>query len=59
MSTGTLGLNDLVFELTGIDLSTTTKEDLHKEAMDRSTSAVIFTPDVQEVNLFPEDIIII
>ncbi|PVD29205.1 hypothetical protein C0Q70_11802 [Pomacea canaliculata] len=46
--TGTLGLNDLVFELTGIDLSTTTKEDLHKEAMDRSTSAVIFTPDVQE-----------
>ena len=29
---------DLVFELTGIDLTMTSKQDLHKETVDHSTS---------------------
>ncbi|KAK7108804.1 uncharacterized protein [Littorina saxatilis] len=45
---GTLGVYDLVFDLTGIDLTTTTKEDLHKELVDRSASVIGFTPDAQE-----------
>lgn len=45
---GTLGVNDLVFELTGIDLSTTTIEYLHKETASRSVSAIAFTPEVVE-----------
>ena len=50
--TGTLSVYDLVFDLTGIDLTTTTKEDLHKETMERSASAIVFTPEVQEVMQF-------
>ncbi|KAL8566979.1 hypothetical protein ACOMHN_059779 [Nucella lapillus] len=46
--TGTLGVYDLVFDMTGIDLNTTTKQDLHKETVDRSASAITFTPEVQE-----------
>ena len=46
---GTLGVYDLVFDMTGIDLSTTTKEDLHKEHVDRSASVIAFTPEAQEV----------
>ncbi|XP_050390798.2 uncharacterized protein LOC126809962 [Patella vulgata] len=45
---GTLGLSDLVYDLTGIDLRTTTKEDLHKEARDRASSAIQFTPEPRE-----------
>ncbi|KAL4232688.1 hypothetical protein ACF0H5_007376 [Mactra antiquata] len=45
---GTHGLTDLVFELTGIDLETTSKADLHKEKYDRSTSVINFDPDVQD-----------
>ena len=40
---------DLVFDLTGIDLNTTTKAELHKETVDRSASVITFTPEAQEV----------
>ncbi|XP_071114202.1 uncharacterized protein [Haliotis cracherodii] len=46
--TGTLGINEVVFELTGIDLNTTTKEDLHKDMRDQALSAIEFTPEPQE-----------
>lgn len=42
---GTLGVYDLVYEMTGFDMSTTTKEDLHKDMQDEALSAVAFTPD--------------
>lgn len=42
--TGTHGLADLVFEMTGIDLETTTKEDLHKEMEDVAVSPIDFAP---------------
>ncbi|KAK7503175.1 hypothetical protein BaRGS_00005440 [Batillaria attramentaria] len=45
---GTLGVYDLVYDLTGIDLSTTSKEDLHKETVDCSASAIAFTPEIEE-----------
>jgi hypothetical protein len=37
-----------VFELTGIDLETTSKADLNKETKDRATSVINFAPDVQD-----------
>lgn len=40
---------DLVYEMTGIDLTTTTKEDLQKEMMDEALSVVTFTPKPEEV----------
>ncbi|XP_067674819.1 uncharacterized protein [Haliotis asinina] len=46
--TGTLGINEVVFDLTGIDLNTTTKEDLHKDMRDQALSAIEFTPEPQE-----------
>ncbi|XP_041354259.1 uncharacterized protein LOC121372068 [Gigantopelta aegis] len=45
---GTYGVKELVFDLTGIDLNTTTKEDLHKDLRDEATSALEFTPEPQE-----------
>ncbi|RUS81620.1 hypothetical protein EGW08_010633, partial [Elysia chlorotica] len=45
---GTLGVYDLVYEMTGFDMSTTTKEELHKEMQDEALSAVAFTPDANE-----------
>lgn len=45
---GTHGVTELVFELTGIDLETTTKEDLNKEMKDRATSVINFKVDVQD-----------
>lgn len=44
---GTHGVTELVFELTGIDLETTSKADLHKQTLDRSTMVNI-VPDVQD-----------
>lgn len=37
-----------MFELTGIDLETTSKADLHKETKERATSSINFAPDVQD-----------
>ncbi|KAL5009495.1 hypothetical protein ScPMuIL_011800 [Solemya velum] len=51
---GTHGVNDLVFELTGIDLHTTTKEDLHKVMKDEALSVVDFTPEPQVPPEFQE-----
>ncbi|XP_059166381.1 uncharacterized protein LOC131948723 isoform X2 [Physella acuta] len=45
---GTMGVHDLVYDLTGIDLRETTKEDLHKEMVDRAHSVANFTPVIQE-----------
>ncbi|XP_005097136.1 uncharacterized protein LOC101862724 isoform X2 [Aplysia californica] len=45
---GTLGVYDLVFDVTGFDMTTTTKEDLHKEMVDEALSVVAFTPEAQE-----------
>lgn len=41
-------MNELVFELTGIDLHTTSKEDLHKVMKDEALSVVDFTPEPPE-----------
>ena len=48
-SLGTLGVYDLVYDMTGFDMTTTTKEDLHKEMQDVALSAIAFTPDASEV----------
>ena len=45
---GTHGVHDLVFELTGIDLETTTKDDLQKDMLDVAVSPVDFAPKVQD-----------
>ncbi|KAH9500627.1 hypothetical protein Btru_077157 [Bulinus truncatus] len=45
---GTLGIYDLVYDLTGIDLSLTTKEDLHKNMTDQALSALSFTSENKE-----------
>ena len=45
---GTHGVTELVFEMTGIDLETTTKEDLNKETKDRATSCINFSADVTD-----------
>ncbi|GFS13780.1 histone-lysine N-methyltransferase SETD1B-A-like [Elysia marginata] len=45
---GTLGVYDLVYDMTGFDMTTTTKEELHKEMQDEALSAVAFTPDAAE-----------
>lgn len=45
---GTHGVTELVFELTGIDLETTSKADLHKQMYDRASSAITFARDVQD-----------
>lgn len=47
-TSGTHGVTELVFELTGIDLETTTKDDLNKETNDRATSVINFHADVQD-----------
>ncbi|CAL1543054.1 unnamed protein product [Lymnaea stagnalis] len=52
---GTLGVNDLVFELTGLDLDITTKEDLHKDMVDKALSAAAFTPEVEEHEIIDAD----
>ncbi len=49
--TGTLGINEVVYDLTGIDLNTTTKEDLNKDMRDQALSAINFTPEPQVVRL--------
>lgn len=49
LSTGTLGIYDIVYDMTGFDMSTTTKEDLHKDMVDEAVSVIAFTPDAQEV----------
>lgn len=45
-----MSVYDLVFEMTGIDLMTTSKEDLHKETIDRSVSVMPVTPVEEEVS---------
>lgn len=46
---GTHGVTELVFELTGIDLETTTKDELNKETKDEATSVMSYAkPDVQD-----------
>ncbi|ESP03994.1 hypothetical protein LOTGIDRAFT_230267 [Lottia gigantea] len=45
---GTMGVKELVYDLTGIDLHTTTKEDLNKEMRDDACSAILFTPEPTE-----------
>lgn len=47
--TGTMGVNELVYDLTGIDLDVTTKEDLNKDYRDEALSAIAFTPEPDEV----------
>jgi len=37
-----------VFELTGIDLHTTSKADLHKDMHDRATSVMNFAPETHD-----------
>ena len=48
LSSGTHGVHDLVFELTGIDLETTAKEDLQKDMLDMAVSPIDFSPKVQD-----------
>uniref|UniRef100_A0A2C9LC74 Uncharacterized protein n=1 Tax=Biomphalaria glabrata TaxID=6526 RepID=A0A2C9LC74_BIOGL len=50
---GTLGVYDLVYDLTGIDLSVTTKEDLHKDMTDKALSALSFSPETAETETRP------
>ncbi|GFN85727.1 histone-lysine N-methyltransferase setd1b-a-like [Plakobranchus ocellatus] len=52
---GTLGVYDLVYDITGFDMSTTTKEELHKEMQDEALSAVAFTPDNAEETVSKAD----
>ncbi|XP_060085801.1 protein piccolo-like [Ylistrum balloti] len=42
---GTMTLNSLVFDMTGIDLDTWRKEDLNKEMRDQASSALHLTPE--------------
>ena len=41
-------VNALVYDLTGIDLAVTTKDDLHKEMRDEALSTISFTPEPKE-----------
>lgn len=45
---GTYGVIELVFELTGIDLQTTSKADLHKAMADEALSVINFEANVQD-----------
>jgi hypothetical protein len=40
-------INDLVFDLAGIDLQTWKREDMFKEFTDEALSAISFTPEVK------------
>ena len=42
ITSGTHGVTDLVFEMTGIDLETTTKEDLQKNTTGTAVSPIDF-----------------
>ena len=41
-------MTELVFEMTGIDLETTTKEDLQKNTTDVAISPIDFSPKLQD-----------
>ena len=41
-------MTDLVFEMTGIDLETTTKEDLQKNTTDSAVSPIDFAPRLED-----------
>ncbi|KAH3736148.1 hypothetical protein DPMN_042710 [Dreissena polymorpha] len=45
---GTHGVTELVFELTGIDLETTSKDDLNKETHDKCTSVMSYRREVTD-----------
>ncbi|XP_064617866.1 uncharacterized protein LOC135481989 isoform X2 [Liolophura sinensis] len=53
--TGTVGVNELVYDLTGIDLEVTTKENLNKEYRDEALSALAFTPEPHEETVTREE----
>ena len=54
-------MTELVFEMTGIDLETTTKEDLQKDMEDVALSPVDFSPKVEDralsvIRFTPEEV---
>ena len=45
-------MRDLVLDMLGIDIDTTTKQDLHKEHADEALSVQAWTPEPQIVRQF-------
>ena len=41
---------DLVYDMTGFDMTTTTKDDLHKEMVDEAVSVAAITPEPSQVS---------